>query len=308
MRSFLFGLSALAACASTAVAGSSPHDRMIQIHKRANTGSGPTDVEILNYALTLENLEYRFYFDNLDRFKTEDFVKSGYAKKVHARIQQIAIQEKTHALFLKGALGDAAVGRCKYDFSSVTSVKSFLAVARILEGVGTAAYLGAAPDITDKAYLAAAGSVLTVEARHTSYLNEVFGETGFPVPFDTSLDYAQVYSLAAPFIVPNSCGTSGSLPSAIKAFPALTVVTKVPRSGHTSAIKFARVPGVTKYYAAFLNGGQAVYREVVQGADGVQRVRVPEGLDGVTYVVITKSNAEAPNNTNTVAGPGIMFL
>ncbi|KAM0788267.1 hypothetical protein ACM66B_001416 [Microbotryomycetes sp. NB124-2] len=305
MRSVLFGLSALAACASAL--SSTPHDRMIQLRKRAE-GSGPTDVEILNYALTLENLEYRFYFDNLDKFDRQAFVDAGYEKKVHARIQQIAIQEKTHALFLDGALGNAAVGRCKYDFSSVNSVKSFLAVARILEGVGTAAYLGAAPDITDKAYLAAAGSILTVEARHTSYLNEVFGETGFPVPFDTSLNYAQVYSLAAPFIVPNSCGTSGSLPSAIKAFPALTIVTKVPRSGHTSAIKFARVPGVTKYYAAFLNGGQAVYREVSQGSDGVQRVRVPEGLDGVTYVVITKSNAEEPNNTNTVAGPGIMFL
>ncbi|KAK4058248.1 hypothetical protein OIO90_000405 [Microbotryomycetes sp. JL221] len=305
MRSVLLGLAALAA---TAVASSAPHDRLIQLRKRANDPK-PTDVEILTYALVLENLEYRFYFDNLDKFDRQAFVDAGYEKKIHARIQQIAIQEKTHALFLDGALGgDATIARCKYDFSSVTSVKSFLAVARILEGVGTAAYLGAAPDITDKAYLSAAGSVLTVEARHTSYLNEVFGETGFPVPFETSLSYAQVYSLAAPFIVPNSCGKSGSLPAAIKAFPALTVVTRIPRSGHTSAIKFARVPGVTKYYAAFLNGGQSIYREVVQGADGVQRVRVPEGLDGVTYVVITKTNAEAPSNTNTVAGPGIMFL
>lgn len=53
---------------------------------------------------------------------------------MHARIQQIAQQEKAHALFLAGALGDQGVQRCKYDFSSVKDVKSFLAVSRILEG------------------------------------------------------------------------------------------------------------------------------------------------------------------------------
>lgn len=86
--------------------------------------------------------------------------------------------------------------------------------SRILENVGSSAYLGAAPDVTSKAYLAAAGSVLTIEARHSAYLNEVSaGDTGFPVAFEQSLNYAQVYSLAAPFIVADSCGRPGDLPS-----------------------------------------------------------------------------------------------
>lgn len=214
---------------------------------------------------------------------------------------------QAHVTFLATALGDAAVDVCQYNFEAAfTSVKAFLATSQILESVGTAAYLGAAPDVTDKAYLAAAGSILTIEARHTAFLNEVRSQSGFPVAFETALNYDQVFSLAAPFIVPGSCELASKLPAGITAFPALTVKTTTPRSGRTSAISFAET-GAAAYYAAFLNGGTTSFVQIYKGADGVQRVRVPEGLDGITYVIISTSKTEL-SNENTVAGPAIMFL
>ena len=80
-------------------------------------------------------------------------------------------------------------------------------------------YLGAAASIVNKDYLTAAGSILTVEARHTSYIRASLGESPFPNPFDTPLDFNEVYSLAAAFI------TGGSSPVKLpfEAFPMLTL-------------------------------------------------------------------------------------
>ena len=117
------------------------------------------------------------------------------------------------------AAGATPVEACKYDFG-YKDVNTFLATASILEGVGVSAYLGAAADIMSKTYLTAAGSILTVEARHSSYLRSQLKESPYPQAFDAPLTYNEVYSLASGFIT--SCPESNpALP--VKAFPALTL-------------------------------------------------------------------------------------
>ena len=167
-----------------------------------------TDADILNYALTLEHLEDKFYREGLANYTQADFAKAGFDATFYGNLKEISSDETTHVSFLTAALtkaGAQPVAECVYDFG-VTDPKTFVMTSSILEGVGISAYLGAAADIMSAAYLTAAGSILTVESRHSSYIRASLGESPFPAPFDVPLSLNEVYTLAAPFIV--SCPSS----------------------------------------------------------------------------------------------------
>lgn len=71
-----------------------------------------------------------------------------------------------------------------------------------------------------KTYLTAAGSILTVESRHSAYIRGKLNESPYPQAFDAPLTLNEVYSLASPFIT--SCPKDNpALP--VKAFPTLTL-------------------------------------------------------------------------------------
>ena len=89
----------------------------------------------------------------------------------------------------------------------------------------------------EKSYLTAAGSILTVEARHSSYIRANIDQVPFPQPFDTPLTLNEVYSLASQFIV--SCPQSNP-PLPVKAFPKLTLAanTQMPvKTGDTVVLQ-----------------------------------------------------------------------
>jgi hypothetical protein len=203
-----------------------------------------TDGDILNYALTLEHLEDKFYREGLANFTEDQFASAGFDSTFYANLKEVSSDETTHVSFLTKALtgkyclptddqgpnvlltmqpapaaGVTPVDECVYSFG-VTDVATFVATASILEGVGVSAYLGAAADIMSKSYLTDAGSILTVEARHSAYLRSTLKQVPFAQPFDTPLTIDEVYSLASQFIV--SCpATNPALP--VKAFPVLTL-------------------------------------------------------------------------------------
>lgn len=200
------------------------------------------------------------------------------------------------------AAGAKPVEACTYNFP-VTDPKTFVATGNIFEGVGDSAYLGAAANITSKEYLTDAAAILSTEARHSSYFRAERGQVPF-TPFGTPLNFDEVYTVVSPFIA--SCPSSnGMLP--VKAFASLTPTSSqsvMPGSMVTlEAGSGAQEMG--KVYAAFITVTGPVWAEVAAKGNGEYSVTVPKGIDGQSYVVLTKSNQTVSDNT-IVAGPAIL--
>jgi len=155
--------------------------------RMASAATPASDVAILNFALTLEYLEAAFYAGaraNAGIFKgdTRNFVSV------------VAAHEATHVAFLKKQLGSAAVKKPAFDFKGKnnTNQKTFQATAQLLEDTGVSAYLGQAGNIKTKAILAAAGSILTVEARHAAWMRHIRQVPPAPLTFDKPKTKAQI--------------------------------------------------------------------------------------------------------------------
>jgi hypothetical protein len=273
--------------------------------------AGITDAQILNYALTLEHLEDKFYREGLANYTQQMFIDAGFPDPFYANLKEISYDETTHVSFLTKALAAAnypAVAECTYRFPS-TDAKSFVALASVLEGVGVSAYLGAAADILNPDYLTAAGSILTIEARHNAYLRSELAEAPFPQPFDAPLSFDEVYTLAAGFIV--ACPTGNpALP--VKAFPKLALGTTGPiTTGETITLL---IPGyilqpvgaTTQVYAAFAAVTGPIFVNATPVAGGYSIV-VPAGVHGQSYVVLTGCNERVTDDT-VVAGPAIVEI
>jgi hypothetical protein len=122
---------------------------------------GKGDIGILNYALTLEYLEAAFYNEC-----TKNKVAKGAQQS--AFLKTATTDENAHVAFLKKALGSKAVSAPKVEFGSATSAANWIATSYALENTGVHAYSGQVLNISNPAYVAAAASILTIEARHAS--------------------------------------------------------------------------------------------------------------------------------------------
>ncbi|MFT4041474.1 MAG: ferritin-like domain-containing protein [Thermomicrobiales bacterium] len=160
-----------------------------------------TGMDVLNYALTLEHLEYAFYRDGVGLFT---FGNDSRGASIDANLAAIRDHEKAHVDTLTQVitdLGGEPVAEATYDFGDAyTAAPTFLATAMALENTGVSAYDGAGQYIDDPDLLTAAGSIVAVEARHASYLNLLNGQVPFPAAFETPLTKDEVLAIAGPFI------------------------------------------------------------------------------------------------------------
>jgi len=174
---------------------------------------GTDDVAILNYALTLEHLEYAFYRDGLEEFGDSDLMDAetlsefgeSVRGKVPGHLALVRDHEKAHVDALSTTvekLGGTPVEEAEYDFG-YGNASEFLAVGKALENTGVAAYKGAAPSVSNDDILAAALGIHSVEARHAAFLNELDLTSPFPAAVDEPKTMNEVTEIAGQFITSN---------------------------------------------------------------------------------------------------------
>ena len=145
--------------------------------------SAKQDAEILKFALVVEDLQSAFYAAALD--------KGALDGELLEYAQVVAEHEKAHADHIRTALGSDAPVAPNFDFGdSVGSPESFATTAIKLEDLGLSAYNGAAPALTSGA-LADAARIVSVEARHISWIRDIVGKIPAPRPTDKAISAKQ---------------------------------------------------------------------------------------------------------------------
>ncbi len=155
------------------------------------------DVDILNFALTLEYLEAAFY--------TQALKQVGDLKgDVRSLATEIRDNENEHVAALEMTikdLGGRPVKAPGVDFGNAfANQKAFLKLAQTFEDTGVSAYNGAAPAIRSTDVLAAAGSIVQIEARHAAAIRLLRGRPISDGGFDKSLEMQAVLDAVQPFV------------------------------------------------------------------------------------------------------------
>ena len=174
-------------------------------------------VDVLQFALTLEYLEYQFYLTGVS---SPGLIPAGAATTA---ITTIRDHEGEHVNFLKTtiiALGSTPVPQPTFDFTGgngsgagpfvgvFSNYALFLAVAQVLEDTGVRAYKGQAGNlISNNDVLTAALQIHSVEARHASHIRKMRLALGVAIPAGVALK---------PWITLNQSGISAPYDTAVQ--------------------------------------------------------------------------------------------
>ena len=140
----------------------------------------PHVVDVLNFALTLEELEAEFYTKGLDA--------SGLlAGPMRTAADQIRKHEVAHVRVLRELLGNKATVKPRFDFTAggvfadvFTSSRTFMTLAQAFEDTGVRAYKGQAAHIAQqRTLLRQALQIHSVEARHAAQIRRLRMQEGW---------------------------------------------------------------------------------------------------------------------------------
>lgn len=125
------------------------------------------DVEILNYALVLEELTAAFYARAVD---------GGALEGELAEFADVAAgHEREHVEVIRKALGSQAKPAPRFAFgNAVTSPDRFARTALALEELAVSAYNGQVANVS-KPVLQAAAGIVSVDARHAAWIRAIRG-------------------------------------------------------------------------------------------------------------------------------------
>jgi Ferritin-like domain len=162
-------------------------------------------------------------------------------------------------------------------------------------------YIGAAPLVNNSDILTAAASIVTVEARHQTFIRIASAAQPVPAAFDTPLGVRGVFTLAAAFI--QSCPSGSALN--ITPFPALQVNNNVNITGGTTLTlqdqSQAQSLG-SSVFCAFTGPNGTEFAPLSQG-----QCTVPNDLTGEIYVSLSK-NGMSLSDDQVLAGLVLHFV
>lgn len=156
-----------------------------------------SDIDILNFALTLEYLEADFYAQGL-----EAGLLSGRELEL---VEPIAQHEAAHVTGITDTvnqLGGTPVDKPQFTYpdGTFTDRATFLDTASTFEELGVTAYHGQVTAIESPEILAAAAAIAGVESRHAAILADLTGGNPFPAPVEATRTMDEVLGIAQPFI------------------------------------------------------------------------------------------------------------
>jgi hypothetical protein len=144
--------------------------------------SAAQDAEILNFALLLEYVQSAFYAEAIQR--------AGLTGELRTFATTAGFHERAHLDLLRETLGSDARKPPKLNFGDDTADADRFGVAAIkLEDLSVAAYK--APNLTHTA-LAAAARIVSVEARHASWIRDLRGEVPAPEAAEPTMSAERV--------------------------------------------------------------------------------------------------------------------
>ena len=204
-RSFFSSLAAASAAAAVGLVGST---RSAQ----AQTASGPSNIDVLNFALNLEYLECNLYLavsggGTLTAAEGAGAPIMGLPNPLNldpqtmATAQNLAADERRHIDTLRVAiagLGGVPINQPPIDYSlggkmNIATQAQFLMVARQFTAVGNSAYAGGAQYlVSNPLVLTAAGQILGAEGQHLGGINYLCDMQGVISPKVDALDYPPV--------------------------------------------------------------------------------------------------------------------
>ncbi len=191
------------------------------------------DIDILNYALTLEHLESAMY-----RQANASGKLSGTAAE-YARA--FGAEEQAHADALTATIsklgGTPVKARASYNFPAFDTQDNILSFLSKIEDTGVGAYLGQVASIKSLDILGAAAGIYAVEALHTAAIRTLLGRDANPNgAFEKPLTDAQVLAAAGPLLGPEAGAAPATAPAAAPApapapAPASSMPAQLPRTG-----------------------------------------------------------------------------
>jgi rubrerythrin len=175
------GIAALGAFAAVPVLG-----RLLRPGDALASPSKAQDARILQLVLQVEYTQVAFYEQALQKASLQgELLKFAQTALAH---------ERAHLAAIKQALGGSAGPSPHFAFgAAVRDPEQFKRAAIKLEDIAIAGYNGQATNLTP-ATLAAAATIVSVEARHASWVRTLAGEVAAPEAVDKPITAAQVAS------------------------------------------------------------------------------------------------------------------